>query len=83
MALARNLLSWLQQRVGAMDEGMLERIRQLPRHDLELFAVRAALHIHTHREEADSGDFFTAALFGFLLGAAVAASGFLLGVRLG
>lgn len=66
-----------------MDETILEKIRHLPRPDLESFAVRAALHIRMKREEADSGHFFNAALFGFLLGAIVASSGFLLGVGLG
>lgn len=66
-----------------MDETVLERIRQLPRTDLESFAVRAALHIRHRREEADSRYFFSATVFGFLLGATVASSGFLLGIRLG
>ena len=66
-----------------MDETVFERIRQLPRQDLESFAVRAALHIRRSREEADPGHFFTATLFGFLLGAIVAFSGFLFGVGLG
>ena len=65
-----------------MDEESLEKIRHLPRPDLESFAVRAVLHIHSSREETDSRLFFNAALFGFLLGAVVAFSGFLLGVGL-
>ena len=65
-----------------MDETILQRIRGLPRPDLESFAVRAALHIRLTREESASGQFFNAALFGFLLGAIVASSGFLLGVGL-
>jgi hypothetical protein len=66
-----------------MDEKLLERIRQLPRGDLESFAVRAALYIRTRHHDTDKGQFFNAALFGFLLGATVAASGFLVGVGLG
>lgn len=66
-----------------MEEKVFERIRQLPRPDLESFAIRAALHIRMNRQESDSGQFFNAALFGFLLGAVVASSGFLLGVGLG
>lgn len=66
-----------------MDDKLLDRIRQLPRSELESFAVRAALHIRTRLEQRDEGQFFNAALFGFLLGAIVASSGFLLGVGLG
>lgn len=66
-----------------MEETILERIRRLSRPDLESFAVRAALHIRSTREESEPGHFFNAALFGFLLGAVVASSGFLLGVGLG
>ena len=65
-----------------MDENLAERIRRLPRPDLESFAVRAALHVRVNRHETESRDFFNAALFGFLLGAIVASSGFLLGVGL-
>lgn len=66
-----------------MDEKISERIRQLPRPDLESFALRAALHIRMGQEEAEPGHFFNATLFGFLLGAIVASSGFLLGIGLG
>ena len=66
-----------------MDDRFFDKIRQLSRPDLESFAVRAALHIRTNRNEAESGQFFNAPLFGFLLGAIVASSGFLLGVGLG
>jgi hypothetical protein len=66
-----------------MDETVFERIRQLPRADLESFAVRAVLHIRQRREGADPGLFFNATLFSFLLGAMVASSGFLLGLGLG
>jgi hypothetical protein len=66
-----------------MDETVFERIRELPRADLESFALRAALHIRQGREDADPAYVFSATLFGFLLGAIVASSGFLLGVGLG
>lgn len=65
-----------------MEENLFDRIRRLPRPDLESFAVRAALHIRTNREDRDNGHFFNAALFGFLLGAIVASSGFLVGIGL-
>ena len=66
-----------------MDKTISERIRQLPRSDLESFAVRAALHIRMGEAQAEPGHFFNATLFGFLPGAVVASSGFLLGVGLG
>lgn len=66
-----------------MEQKVFDRIRQLPRHDLESFAVRAALHIRASRQHPDSGHFFNAAMLGFLLGAVVASSGFLLGAGLG
>lgn len=66
-----------------MDNIVFDRIRQLPRSDLESFAVRAALHIRMGHKEHEQGQFFNAALLGFLVGAIVASSGFLLGVGLG
>lgn len=66
-----------------MDETLQQKIRQLPRPDLESFAVRAALHIRTHHKESETAHFFNAAMFGFLLGVIVATSGFLFGVSLG
>ncbi len=66
-----------------MEERAFEAIRRLPREDLEAFAVRAAVHVRQIRHEAESGGYFVAVLTGFLLGALVASSGFLLGASLG
>lgn len=66
-----------------MDDTAFEAIRQLPRNELEAFAIRAALHIRKGRREFDAGRDFSAVLMGFLLGATVAAAGFLAGASLG
>lgn len=55
----------------------------MPREDLETFAVRALLQLRQNRGEIEAGNMFLAMLMGFLLGAMVAASGFLLGLGLG
>jgi len=66
-----------------MSENAFETIRLMPREDLETFAVRAALQLRQNRGELEAANLFLAVLMGFLLGALVAASGFLLGVGLG
>ncbi len=65
-----------------MRENAFEAVRQLPRNELENFAVRAALQLRSHRGEIEASNVFLAILVGFLLGAIVAASGFLLGLGL-
>ena len=65
-----------------MQEKALDRIRELPRGELELFAMRAMLQATTDRSQRDD-NIFAAILTGFLFGAVVAFCGFLLGVRLG
>lgn len=66
-----------------MEEQAFETIRLLPRRDLEAFALRAAIYMREARREMESGRFFSAMLMGFLLGALVASSAFLLGSSLG
>lgn len=66
-----------------MDERTVWTIRQLPREQLESFAVRAAAHVRSSQSELRSWEFFLAVLTGFLLGSVVAAFGFLLGSGLG
>jgi hypothetical protein len=66
-----------------MDDRISWMIRQLPREQLERFAVRAALHVRQSQNEQRSWDFFLAALAGFLLGSMIAGLGFLLGTGLG
>ena len=65
-----------------MQERLFESIRQLPRSELESFAIRAASYIRSQQEDVHSERLFTAVLIGFLLGALVASSGFLLGAGL-
>lgn len=65
-----------------MKENALEAVRLLPRDELEDFAIRAALQLRSHREEIEAGNVFLAIVTGFLLGAIVAASGFLFGLGL-
>jgi len=66
-----------------MEERVFEAIRHLPREELETFAVRAAVYVRQSRNDAESGGYFVAILTGFLLGALVASSGFLIGASLG
>ncbi len=66
-----------------MKESAFEAIRLMPRDELETFAVRAALQLRSDRAAIESENAFLTVLIGFLLGAIVAASGFLLGVGLG
>jgi hypothetical protein len=66
-----------------MRESAFEAIRLMPRDELESFAVRAALQLRSDRGAIKSENAFLTVLIGFLLGAIVAASGFLLGVGLG
>jgi hypothetical protein len=65
-----------------MKQNPLETVRLMPRDELETFAIRVALQLRSHRGEIESGNVFLAVLIGFLLGAIVAASGFLLGLGL-
>ena len=66
-----------------MEERVFDAIRRLPREELERFAVRAAVSVRQSRNEVESGGYFVAILTGFLLGALVASSGFLIGASLG
>jgi hypothetical protein len=65
-----------------MEQSALEAIRMMPREELESFAVRAAVRLRNDRGEIESANAFLAVLTGFLLGAIVAAAGFLLGLGL-
>lgn len=62
-----------------MQERLFETIRRLPRTELDSSADQAASDVSSQDKIADSGRLFTAILVGFLLGALVASSGFLLG----
>lgn len=66
-----------------MKHDVLEAIRLMPRDDLETFAARAASQLRINRGEIEAGQAFLTALIAFLLGAIVAASGFLVGMGLG
>lgn len=66
-----------------MDERALEAIRQLPRPELEAFALRASAWLRDSRKDAENNRIFMAILTGFLLGALVASAAFLLGAGLG
>jgi hypothetical protein len=66
-----------------MKESALETIRIMPREELETFAIRAALQLRSDRGVIQAENAFLTVLIGFLLGAIVAASGFLLGLGLG
>lgn len=66
-----------------MRENAFEAVRLMPREDLERFAIRAAIELRNTRGEIEAGNVFLAILVGFLLGASVAAAGFLLGIGLG
>jgi hypothetical protein len=65
-----------------MEQSAFEAIRMMPRDELESFAVRAAVQLRSDRGEIETANAFVAVLTGFLLGAIVAASGFLLGIGL-
>lgn len=65
-----------------MEDRLLLAIRELPRDELEVVAFRAALRARLAHKEVETGRFFLAVLSGFLLGALVSASGFLLGAGL-
>jgi hypothetical protein len=65
-----------------MRESPFEAVRLMPRDELERFALRAAVQLRSHRDEIEAGNVFLAILTGFLLGAIVAAAGFLLGLGL-
>jgi hypothetical protein len=65
-----------------MTDSTLEALRLMARDELESFAVRAALQLRRNRGEIEASNLFLAVLIGFLLGAIVAGSGFLLGLGL-
>ena len=65
-----------------MKETAINILRLMPREELERFAIRAATQVHSDRNEIEAGNVFIAILIGFLLGAIVAASGFILGLGL-
>lgn len=62
-----------------MQERLYETITRLPRNELDRAADQAASDVSSQSETVDSGRLFTLILVGFLLGALVASSGFLLG----
>ena len=62
-----------------MDDRTIETIRLLPRGELEAIAWRAMMRLRDSRKDAAAGEFFSAILLGFLLGALVASAAFLLG----
>lgn len=66
-----------------MDDRTFDSIRMMPREDLESFVLRAAVHLRESRKELESGRLFSALLMGFVLGAVVAAVGFVAGSSLG
>ena len=65
-----------------MEERAFTAIRLLQREELESFALRAAFQVRESRKELDSRRFFSTLLVGFVLGALVAAAGFLIGASL-
>ena len=65
-----------------MKETAINILRLMPREELESFAIRAATQVRSDRNEIEAGNVFIAVLIGFLLGAIVAASGFILGLGL-
>lgn len=66
-----------------MEQRTFEAIQRLPREQLEVFALRAAVHVRDSRREAELSRYLVAVLTAFLLGVLVACSGFLLGASLG
>jgi len=76
------LLTLILKKGFAMRENVLDAVRIMTRDQLEALAVYAALQLRGNRKEIESGNVFLAVLIGFLLGAIVAASGFLLGLGL-
>lgn len=66
-----------------MKESGFDAIRLMPREELETLAVRAALQLRSDRGVIQAENAFLTVLISFLLGAIVAASGFLLGLGLG
>lgn len=66
-----------------MEESPYDVIRRMPRHDLEAFTIRVVQHVRNRQRERDSGRVFGAVMAGFMLGASVAAAGFLVGASLG
>lgn len=66
-----------------MQERSFDKIRLLPREDLEYFALRAAMQIHDNRKGSESGRLFFALMIGLVLGALIASAGFVAGSSLG
>ena len=66
-----------------MTTNAYQSLQSLPREQLEDYAMRAALRIRMDRRDMSAGDYFVAVITGFMLGALVAASGFLAGASLG
>lgn len=66
-----------------MTTNAYQSLQSLPREQLEDYAIRAALRIRMDRQDMSAGDYFVAVITGFMLGALVAASGFLAGASLG
>ena len=66
-----------------MEERTFEAIRHLRREELEVFAIRTAMQMHKSHKEVEASRFFVAVVTGFLAGALVSASGFLLGAGFG
>lgn len=62
-----------------MHEQGFSNVRELSRENLEDLAVRAVLQLQADRRDAAPNSYFMAVLSGFMIGALVAAAGFLLG----
>lgn len=65
-----------------MDERAFDKVRLLPRYEPEIFAQRAVLRFQRDTSELEAARLFVAALIAFLIGALVAAAGFLAGFSL-
>lgn len=65
-----------------MDDRAFDRIRRLSRQELETLAHRAVLRIRQDGSEMERTRLFLAGLIGFLIGALVAAAGFIAGSTL-
>ena len=66
-----------------MDNPTFEKIRDLSRDNLEDLAIRAIIQIRQDKQDRAGSAMFMAVLSGFMLGALVAASGFLTGLAFG
>lgn len=65
-----------------MSNHTFEKVRDLSRENLEDLAMRAIIQIRQDKQDRAGHATFVAVLSGFMLGALVAASGFLTGLAL-